>query len=284
MLMKSFKFLLAVLLLAALAGVSDARADSILYGTIGFGWTGSTLVQISPSTGALIRTIGPVGYLVNGLTFDPLTGRLYGSTSYRDLNYNGLIEIDLSTGAGTPVGLNYWGAPAAQAIIDIDINADRQMYGWAELLDNGAQDDLVSIDRLTGIGTWVGDSGIGTATLGLAFDANNVLWLVNHDGNYYTIDTGTGVATYVGNIGRLAHHGDFDPATGIYYGISTYNWDNPRFLVLADLTGEGFIEEIETVDNLHTLAFAPVPEPASLTLLGIGVLSLVGLGRRYRRR
>ena len=68
----------------------------------------STLVQIDPQTGALIRAIGPVGYTVNGLAWDCTAGNcksgtLYATTAVGDTHFHGLITIDPNTGAGTPV-------------------------------------------------------------------------------------------------------------------------------------------------------------------------------------
>src|SRR6476620_6504512 len=63
----------------------------------------STLVQIDPQTGALIRTIGPVGYTVNGLAWDCTAGNcksgtLYATTAVGDVSFHGLITIDPNTG------------------------------------------------------------------------------------------------------------------------------------------------------------------------------------------
>src|SRR6478736_8186016 len=63
----------------------------------------STLVQIDPSNGALVREIGPVGYTVNGLSWDATTDKLYATTAVGDVSFHGLITIDPNTGAGTPV-------------------------------------------------------------------------------------------------------------------------------------------------------------------------------------
>ncbi len=54
-----------------------------LYGTtVGTGVLGvSDLVLLDPDTGASIRTIGSVGYYVNGLTYDTTNNKLYGTTS-----------------------------------------------------------------------------------------------------------------------------------------------------------------------------------------------------------
>ena len=62
--------------------------------------TKSTLVQLNPRTGALIRTIGPVGFTVNGLAWDRTSGKLYATTPPGDQVFHGLITINPFTGAG----------------------------------------------------------------------------------------------------------------------------------------------------------------------------------------
>ena len=169
---------------AALAG----PVNCCLYGTTG-ATGGSTLVQLDPVTGALVRTIGPVGYDVNGLAWDPLTQTMYAGTSYNDPVFNGLIAIDLTTGAGAQVGANLWGSADPdgypQAAVALTISATGQMFAWCEdcydITVGYYRDDLVSINRTTGVATRVGDSGISTGALGLDFDANGTLTLVKQD-------------------------------------------------------------------------------------------------------
>ena len=88
----------------------------VLFGTTGAcnnaspggpcGTATSTLVQLDPGTGALIKTIGPVGFVVNGLAWDSTSGKLYATTPVGDQHFHGLITIDPRTGAGTPVNKN----------------------------------------------------------------------------------------------------------------------------------------------------------------------------------
>ena len=219
----------------------------------------STLVEIDPANGATLRTIGPVGYVVNGMEWDPTTGKLYGSTSVRDPSYNGLIEIDVNTGAGTPIGVHRWGGiPGVSncgytAVTNITVDASGQMYGW---LDPCA-DDLVRIDKTTGIATWVGDAGLSTLENGLDFDTGDILYMVNggshSPGAVYTVDPSTGATSYTGSIGSYGHHGDFDPSTNLYYAL-TY-WPT-RELVVADLSTNTVISTFPALDdNMHTLTW-----------------------------
>ena len=244
-------------LLAVLAVTLPATAQpapSRLFGTVGYNQTPSTLVELDPLTGDLLQTIGPVGYTVNGLAYDQTAGTLYASTAVGDPNYNGLITIDLATGAGTPVGVHGWGVsdPASPTpVTNLAADSSGRLFAWWE-----AWDDLVSVDPVTGVATWVGDSDLSTWENGLAFDATDVLYLVNGSwGNCYTVDTSSGAATYVGTLGIRAHHGDFDPA-GFYYGIdATGSYGSARNLVVAEPSTGTVIALLPTVDNLHVVEF-----------------------------
>lgn len=261
---------LALLLVAAFitAGVYEAAAVPALYGTFGKGeYSSSSLVEIDQTTGEIIRFIGQVGYTLNGLAWDPTTGRLYGSTSTNDPSYNGLIQVDLATGAGTPVGVNGWGFGKA-AITNITVNSSGQMYGWTE-----SGDDLVSINKSTGIATVVGDSGLSTATNGLAFDRYNTLYMVNYDGRYYIINTFTGAATLQGDISpgveEPAHHGVFHPYSNLYYGLrnNPWPWDTSSTnLLSANFSTGSVLSTVPTAFDLHTLAFVDLPGLVELDL------------------
>ena len=196
------------------------------------------------------------------MEYDPATGKLYGSTSVNDPTYNGLIEIDLDTGAGTPVGVHRWGLSGYwTAVTNITLDSNGQMYGW---WDPG-EDDLVSIDKTTGIATRVGESSVGTAQNGLDFDNGGVLYMVNYYSSWwpnqvYTVDPLTGAATSIGSIGITAHHGDFDPSTNLYYGISQ-PW-GPRALVVADLSTLTVTASLDDLDDdIHVITFVGSNDP-----------------------
>jgi hypothetical protein len=199
--------------------------------------------------------------------------------------YNGLITIDMTTGAGTPAGVAGWGLDTTAAVTNITTNTAGLMYGWWD----PSQDDLVSINKATGVATRVGESGVGTAVNGLSFNAADALFMVNGGGPIYSVDPATGAATFTGDLGTTAHHGDFHPVSDLYYGIDT-NFGSDRLLIVANLATAMVINTLPTIDNLHTLTFVPdqqqavIPEPGTLALLGSGALVFAGRLVRQRRR
>lgn len=155
--------------------------------------------------GAAAATAGPIGY-----------------TAWDVSGTDRLLRIDLATGAGTVVGSNI-------GYSDVDgLAFDGQGRLW------GVDDDtnrLIRIDTTTGLGTGVGNGfGSGYNDMGLAFGANGTLYMAATDsagtvGRLYTVDTGTGAATSVGEFGfnaqgqrlRVRSLGFID---GVLYGWS----------------------------------------------------------------
>src|SRR4051794_35960638 len=75
-----------------------------LYGSNGGGGTLGDLMILDPATGAVVTTVGPVGFSVTGLAVDPADGVMYGSTGFEVEPQGSLITIDRATGAGTLIG------------------------------------------------------------------------------------------------------------------------------------------------------------------------------------
>ncbi len=276
--MKSMKHgAIALLLVTAFitAGVYEAAAVPALYGTFGKGeYSTSTLVEIDEDTGEILRFIGQIGFTVNGLAWDRTTGRLYASTSTQDPSYNGLIEIDMATGAGTAIGVDGWGFGSA-AITNITVNSSGQMYGWTE-----QGDDLVIINKSTGIATVIGNSGISTWANGLAFDIYDNLYMINGDGQYYYMNTSTGTGALQGDISpgveAPAHHGVFHPYTNRYFGLrhdpDFYpDQDSSTRLLKFNISSGSLILNVPTAFDLHTLAFVDLPGLVDLDLQYDGV-------------
>lgn len=232
------------------------QALAALYGTIQ-GPT-STLVELDQNTGAVIQTLGDIGYRVNGMSYDATTGTLYATTANGDTTFpDGLITINLTTGAGTPIG-----AGAGQLVNVPAANSAGDLYGWSE-----DSDDLVLWDKTAGTVTVVGDSALSSAEQSLAFDSTGTLYYVSVccEG-IQVIDTSTGTATpgstITGNTGSTLHHGDFLPGTSLLYAITEVGGTNPRSIDILDVTTGNVIDTITAPDNLHTLAFTGSAPPA----------------------
>jgi|GEM_PF-1695045 len=257
--------------LAALAAcLLPLQALAALYGTI-LGPT-STLVELDPVTGAVLNTIGNVGYRVNGMTYDATTGTMYATTSQGDSNFpSGLITIDLATGAGTTIGV-----PTGQRTNLSAVNSSGVLYGWVE-----GDDDLGLWNKAAGTVTIVGDSGLGTAEQSLSFDDSDTLYYVSLccEG-IQIINTSTGAATpgpaITGATGETLHHGDFAPGTSLLYAMTyTNEYQAARDIDILDVTTGVVTDTISAPDNLHTLAFTgPITGQATQAIPAMSVYGL----------
>lgn len=286
--MKAFfrSILLAALTAVILgAGVQPASAAKlpILYGTTGAcnnNFPGgpctqtSTLVQLNPLTGALIREIGPVGFTVNGLTWDRKSKKLYATTAIGDVAFHGLITINTTSGAGTPVDSsvhNFGLAGSDSPIHSITIDSRGNMAGWYdERPAAGVTDTFVKIDKTSGVATEFPNTGIDTSQNGVSFDEDNFLWNIDSTRRAapgspltqtaYRLDPATGKPLLSISLTPPtdAALGDFSPVNDLYYGINfePFNPAAPTFIVVVNLN-DGTVTTLgQTVNNLHTLAFA----------------------------
>ncbi|MFM2077549.1 MAG: hypothetical protein RJA49_1439 [Actinomycetota bacterium] len=287
--MKGFQRSLVVVALAAAslgAGVQPAvaRKAPLLFGTTGACnnvlkngpcTQTSTLVQLDPDTGALIRVIGPVGFTVNGLAWDRKSKRLYASTAIGDVVFHGLITIDPSTGAGTPVNgaaVNFGLAGAASPVHSLTIDSKGHMVAWYDEVPPPANvtDTFVTIDQRTGVATEFPNTGINTSQNGLSFDERDRLWNIDATRidtpgapltqTAYRLDPASGhVVRAVPLTPPLdAALGDFNPENGLYYGLDfeAFSPAFPTVIQMVDLRTGAVTTLGRTVDGLHTLAFA----------------------------
>lgn len=259
------RIILAVLALGLVA--PSARAQEVLYAAEAQDSSSSDLSTLNPSTGAVVTTIGPIGFGVTGLAVDPATGTLYGSTTS-----NELITINKTTGAGTVVG------PLTFRIPDITFTADGTLYGFTK--ETGS---LVTINKATGAVTNVGGpSGITGQGNGLAASAAGVLFLSSEgdDGPLRTISRVDGSTTIVAtmngtggaNINALAFS-----AGGTLYGSTSGN----NLITINTATGAVTVLG-PSVNGIDAIVFdgalgAAIPT-LSEWLLALLALTLGGIG------
>jgi hypothetical protein len=231
----------------------------------------STLVQIDPSNGALVTVIGPVGFTVNGLAWDPMTDKLYATTAIGDVSFHGLITIDPQTGAGTPVDAtihNFGLAGADSPVHSLAIDSNGNLAAWYDEFPPpaGVTDTFVTINKNTGVATEFDNTGINTNANGLSFAKHDLLWnidapKVQTDGSVtqtaYLIDPSNGQELDERLVSPpiQAALGDFDPVGNKYYGINFVGFSSQTALILIDLKKGTTTALGQSVDNLHVIAF-----------------------------
>ena len=250
-----------------LALVPSAHALTLL-GTIGSDEDASTLVELNPATGAIVRTIGGVGYTVNGMTYDTSTGILYGTTGFESpILGNALIRIDMTTGAGTPV------ASSAGSYVNVPtLSPSGTLFAWSK--GPASPNRLVIIDKSTGIATIVGNPQLQALAHSLAFDTSGRLWLLNDGGNLYRLDPTTAVASLQGRVDGLphdhAHHGAINPGDGLLYGLTSKNAETEPSLAVIDLATRVIVRTAPVASELHTLAWVTLPSKLTVVRNGSG--------------
>ena len=297
----------AVVVLAALVQQASAQTavahPAILYGTTGACnnvqpggpcTQTSTLVQIDLQTGALLKTIGPVGFTVNGLAWDRTTRKLYATTAIGDVTFHGLITIDPATGAGTPVNPsihNFGLAGPDSPIHSIAIHPFfGTMQGWYDEFapPAGVTDTFVTINKHTGVAKEFTNSGIDTHANGLAWQLLPTkigpftvpiphLWNIDSpvrhpDGTLTQTAWEINPLPFETLFGKpvprvlssndlsptiQAALGDFNPVDHLYYGLSfvSFNPAAPTFIVQVDPQLGNVTQMAQTVDGLHVITF-----------------------------
>ena len=246
-------------LLAWALAVAPLHAAETLYGADGTQGTLSNLYILDARNGALVCTIGPIGFSVTGLAVHPTNGTLFGSTGNASpVSPGSLITINKTTGAGTLVGS--FGFPG-KTMTDLTFTSDGTLYGWLAG-PGGTGEDLYTINQATGAATKVGTSGLsGTFGGALAASSSGIIFLAadGDDGFLHTVNQTTGavttVATLDGTSGNAISAMKFN-AAGVLHGVDLSGAaSRPASLVTIN-TATGAITELgPTVDRLDAIAF-----------------------------
>jgi hypothetical protein len=231
----------------------------------------STLVLLDPKTGALVRTIGPVGFTVNGLAWDRTTKTLYATTAIgcgvvgSVCPFHGLIKI-ARNGKGTPVNPNVVnfgieGGDVGVSKLAIDVFGHMvASYPVPPPPTTDVDNTYVRIDPKTGIATEHLNTGINTARDGLSFGEFNLLWDVddlNHTAFLLNPFTGAAIFAQPVNPPTMAALGDFNPVDNLYYGLQFTGTDPAGTTVInvIDVPNGTVIRSMPTVGFLHTLTW-----------------------------
>ncbi|MEM7249081.1 MAG: IPTL-CTERM sorting domain-containing protein [Acidobacteriota bacterium] len=268
-------------LLASMALLAEPASAVRLFGTTAtIGPTTSDLVELDPTTGALVGVIGPIGYRVVGLAWDDTTSTLYGVTSINDaIHPGGLLIIDPTTGAATEVGSGS-GLPH---VATLAAATDGTLYGWSGGAGIGVPGDLVRWDKAVGTAVVLNNETIFfSMTYGLAFDLAGTLHFVNQgEFEIFAVNTSTGDVTSAGPLPNESHHGDVNPDDGLYYGIEGgAGVGSTRNLAVLDLSGPSLSQLIPTIDDLHVVEFLPddLGGGGDMTIPTLGEWGLILMG------
>jgi hypothetical protein len=169
---------------------------------------------------------------------------LFGDvSSYVDSSTGQFGEIDLATGAFTPIGTNTVGTGIAAL--------GGTIYG------EDTSEDLVTINPLTGATTEVGATGIDLLTF-TAFDGS--LFGTDSLENLYSINASTGAATLVGSTGL----GALDPA----YAISLAGGSTNLYYTVDDPSLGPSLYTLNTTTGAPTLVGSTAGDVAGSAFVG----------------
>ena len=174
------------LLFCAWTVVTPPASGETLYGADGAQGNPSKLYTLDPASGAVLSTVGAIGFAVTGLAIHPATRVMYGATANKGMNSpRSLITIDKSTGSGSLVG-PFLLPGGFQTLADLTFTSDGILYGLGSL-----DGQLYTVNLATGAATMVGESGVGPPSGGgLAADPCDTIHLApNSDqGLLFTLD------------------------------------------------------------------------------------------------
>jgi hypothetical protein len=248
--------LVVVAAVVAPTSVATAQEPGLLYATAG---AGSQLVAINLHAHA-VRVVGDIGIPRSiSLAFCAPGGVAYTITDFFNPTNAQLAELNLGTGAarlvGSPLGQNL-------SIMGMTCSPDGTLYAVGQL-DATKEDfnSLYTVDRRTGLATWVGSTGVwedaadgwGGFVMALAFAPDGTMFAANTSALFH-VDPSTGAATKVVDfVGVESVMGlDIDRSGNFYVS----NWVGVGTIYALDVsTGEATPLLNTGLANVHNIAF-----------------------------
>ncbi|MBT6406027.1 MAG: hypothetical protein HOK06_00345, partial [Rhodospirillaceae bacterium] len=165
------------------------------------------LIEVDPSDGSLVGTIGPITYNASSITIidmaaHPVSDVLYaldsGGSLYSLAISGGAVTASLvgSTGLGTPSGIAF--DPADNTLYQTGYNYSTYQRVLQEI-DVSSGFTLGAATPISGSDTYIG---------GLAVDALGTVYGINSGGEMHSIDPLTGTVSYEGTISGDVGGGD----------------------------------------------------------------------------
>lgn len=222
-------------------------------------------IDMSTGTKTSIGTVSSNASTTAGLAYDAASGTMYLSSTGND----SLFTLDLATGAATLVGA-YGDSTIVMHGLEWD-SSTGTLYG----VSGSTNQNTYRINTTTGVATAFGSTGLSSFN-NLGYNsATDTMYMTNSGtDSFYSFNRTTGSPTLIGALGGptnpngLAYNSD----NGLMYLV-----DNSTDSLYTVNLGTGAATLIGSTGsgNLLGLAYVPVPEPASMAVLGLGAAALL---------